>query len=549
MRFFHDSSVRVKMTLVTLAICVVVLLAATGALFSFQLVNFRQNFARDLGILADVVAENSIAPLAFKDEKAAREALAALKAKPQVLSAWIQLPDGTIFARYGEPAAPARTASMPLSGARFDGYTLLQARPIVFERETLGTLCIRADYQQAHRELLWLHLGVLGSVLAGSFALAFFLSSRWHRFISQPIQHLAAAARQVAENKDYSIRASRCSNDELGLFTDTFNQMLRQIQAQDGELQRTHQDLARQVEALRHEIAEREQAQAKLGELHKQLLEISRQAGMAEVATGVLHNVGNVLNSVNVSVSLIQERVRASKAMNLTRVVDMIEARQDNLGVFLTADEKGRMVPKYLRQLSERLATEHRQAVEVIEDVAKNVAHIKEIVAMQQSYAKVAGVMETLAPSALVEDALQINASALERHNIVVEREFLNVPPITVDRHKTLQILINLIRNAKYALDEGAPARKVLRLGIARHGTDTVRLTVKDNGVGILAENLTRIFSHGFTTRRDGHGFGLHSGALAAKEMGGKLSGHSDGPGLGATFTLELPIGGPRQNL
>ena len=139
-----------------------------------------------------------------------------------------------------------------------------------------------------------------------------------------------------------------------------------------------------------------------------------------------------------------------------------------------------------------------------------------------------------------------MNAAALERHGIRVLRQFdADVPPALVDRHKVLQILVNLLRNAKYAMDEQGPAEKRLEIRICRTANGQVAITVRDNGVGIASENLTRIFGHGFTTKKNGHGFGLHSGALAAKQMNGSLSVHSDGPGQGAAFTLELPIASP----
>jgi C4-dicarboxylate-specific signal transduction histidine kinase len=105
-----------------------------------------------------------------------------------------------------------------------------------------------------------------------------------------------------------------------------------------------------------------------------------------------------------------------------------------------------------------------------------------------------------------------------------------------------LQILVNLIRNAKYAMDESGKSDKTLTVLIRANGKTSVKIQVRDNGTGVARENLVRIFQHGFTTKKDGHGFGLHSGANAAKEMGGKLTVHSDGPGTGATFTLDLPV-------
>jgi C4-dicarboxylate-specific signal transduction histidine kinase len=134
-----------------------------------------------------------------------------------------------------------------------------------------------------------------------------------------------------------------------------------------------------------------------------------------------------------------------------------------------------------------------------------------------------------------------MNETALARHGVQVVREFAEVPLVSIDKHKALQILVNLIRNAKQALKEAAVKEKRLTLRVTHSGPDKVAIVVQDNGVGIPSENLARIFQHGFTTKQDGHGFGLHSGANAAKEMGGSLSAASEGPGRGATFTLELP--------
>jgi len=161
---------------------------------------------------------------------------------------------------------------------------------------------------------------------------------------------------------------------------------------------------------------------------------------------------------------------------------------------------------------------------------------------MQQNYARVAGFLESVPAAELMDHALQVNAPELERHQIEVRRAYAALPNLTVDKHRLLQILINLINNAKYALNDAPPAGRWIRLGIEPHEQDRVRITVADNGVGIPPENLTRIFTFGFTTRPDGHGFGLHNGANAAREMGGSLNVHSDGPGHGATFTLELPL-------
>jgi C4-dicarboxylate-specific signal transduction histidine kinase len=261
---------------------------------------------------------------------------------------------------------------------------------------------------------------------------------------------------------------------------------------------------------------------------------------MAEVATGVLHNVGNVLNSVNVSATLLTDLVQQSKIDRVARLHDLIASHEADLGTFFNSDPRGRQVPGYLQTLASHLAKERGELLSELEGLRKNIEHIKDIVAMQQSYARVSGVSETVPVAELIEDALRMNTGAFERHQVQLIREYDARPIVTVQKHKVLQILVNLLRNAKHACDEsGKSAKQVIVRVVAERGR--VSIAVIDNGVGIRTENLTQIFAHGFTTRKDGHGFGLHSGALAARELGGSLTAHSDGPGCGATFLLDLP--------
>jgi PAS domain S-box-containing protein len=297
------------------------------------------------------------------------------------------------------------------------------------------------------------------------------------------------------------------------------------------------------VEFLR-DITARKESEEELERVHKQLMIASRQAGMAEVATNVLHNVGNILNSINISASLVTERVKQSKAPGVSRLAALLQEKGSAVGRFLANDERGRRIPEYLTSLGEQLTSDQNMALEELASLRDNLEHIKDTVAMQQSYAKLCGVTETVSVADLVEDSLRLNAGAFVRHGVTLRREFGEVPPITVDKHKVLQILVNLVRNAKYACDESGRSDKLLTLRI-EGAPGGVRICVIDNGVGIPAENMSRLFTHGFTTRVDGHGFGLHSGALAAQELGGSLHVTSDGPGLGATFILELPCGAP----
>jgi signal transduction histidine kinase len=327
-------------------------------------------------------------------------------------------------------------------------------------------------------------------------------------------------------------------------------QDMRKVAERQARLEAVNQSVERQVEQrtadLQQEVQERIQTQSKLEESHKQLLELSRQAGMAEVATGVLHNVGNVLNSVSVAATVVCDRLRQSEIDDLHTAATMLTGKNEELGRFLTQDPRGKLLPQYLTKASQLLATERTELVSEMGDLVHHIEHIKEIVAMQQTYAKVFGVMEPIPPAMLVQDALRMNASAFERHGVrVVQHCEDGVQPVLVDRHKVLQILMNLLRNAKYSMDEQAPAEKCLEIRVNRMESGRIGIMVRDNGVGIPPENLTRIFGHGFTTKKDGHGFGLHSGALAARQMNGSLSVQSDGSGRGASFTLELPVAPP----
>ncbi len=264
---------------------------------------------------------------------------------------------------------------------------------------------------------------------------------------------------------------------------------------------------------------------------------------MAEVATSVLHNVGNVLNSVNTSIGVAREKVAQFKAQDLARVAALVNDHADNLPAFFAEHPQGVRLPKFLRQLADHFAAGQQAALSELAALSGNLEHINEIVAMQQSYAGAGGVVEMLSLAEVIEDALRMNAASFERDATQIVREVdPALPPIPVDRNKLLLILVNLVRNAKHACDDGGAAEKRIVVGARLDGEGTVKIFVNDNGVGIPPENLTRIFEHGFTTRKKGHGFGLHSSALAASEMGGSLHVHSAGSGHGATFTIELPI-------
>lgn len=289
------------------------------------------------------------------------------------------------------------------------------------------------------------------------------------------------------------------------------------------------------------EITERKRQQAELERLHRELVDASRLAGMAEVATGVLHNVGNVLNSVNVATGEVRERLAKSRLSHLRKAVDLLEQHQSDLAAFLTKDAKGQALPGFLERLTALLEEENRGLLAEMEGISRHVDHIKQIVSVQQGNARVFGALEQLQVPTLVEEAIQLTGESFDRHRIALERDFATPRRVVADRHQVLQILVNLLSNAKQAIKSANPPERRIRIGIFERPAGRLGISVTDTGVGISRENLAKIFQHGFTTKENGHGFGLHSSILAARAMKGDLTVESEGIGHGATFTLDLP--------
>ena len=350
------------------------------------------------------------------------------------------------------------------------------------------------------------------------------------KLITRPLLALSEATRQVAAGDfagDFNVELDASRDDELGQMASAFQHMAHEVHRREEELRRANEAMEKRTLELK--------------EVHQQLVQAARQAGMAEVATNVLHNVGNVLNTVYTSAQLAKERVCGMRLENLSRVTNLIEAHREDLPSFLTQDERGRHVRPLLSRLGQSLLEEREQIVALLDDVGRYTEHIGDIVKLQQNYAKLPRLQEPVNLRELVEDSLRINLAGLGRHHVKVERQLAVLPCVLSDKNKVLMILINLISNAKYALDDCSQPERRLSVKMDLSGRDCVRIVVRDNGVGLTPELLTRIFQYGFTTRSEGHGFGLHSCALAAQELGGTLEARSDGPGQGASFTLELP--------
>lgn len=290
-----------------------------------------------------------------------------------------------------------------------------------------------------------------------------------------------------------------------------------------------------------HDITERKRSQEELVLLNKQLVEAARKAGMAEVAIGVLHNIGNVLNSVNITSQTLMQRSRNSKVPSLLKLSDLLLEQKDHLDQFIKNDPRGQLLPQYLQQFAKYWNEEQNHIDKELDSLNAKILHIKHIVIMQQTLSKSTGIIETVNVNQLIEDALSLHSDTMEKHEVEVVREFLDFPPINIDKNKIMQILVNLIKNAFESVIESNKAEKKIILRTKMIDDFHIQIEIADNGTGIEQENLTNIFSYGFSTKKIGHGYGLHTSAVAAQQEGGSLKAYSSGRNQGATFVLVLP--------
>jgi predicted ATPase/signal transduction histidine kinase/tRNA A-37 threonylcarbamoyl transferase component Bud32 len=297
------------------------------------------------------------------------------------------------------------------------------------------------------------------------------------------------------------------------------------------ELRQANEELEQRVEERTREL---KQAQARL-------VDTAREVGMAEVAANVLHNVGNVLTSAVINLETMYQAVGSSRVSRVKHAAHLLLEYREKLAELLAGDSRIKLLPDYLAALGEQLIGEQTRLLEDLDAMGRHIEHIRAIVQVQQTYAKASLMMEECALAELIDDALRIEMVGLQRHGVSVRRELSPMPPIMVDKHKVLQILINLLRNAKHALDAKPEGQRHLEVRL-KVEAGLARIQVVDDGKGFGPEVGSQLFTHGFTTRKDGHGFGLHSCALAAQLLGGRLTLESEGPGKGAVATLELPL-------
>jgi sensor domain CHASE-containing protein len=350
-----------------------------------------------------------------------------------------------------------------------------------------------------------LNYSVMSSLVTVFLILMVLLRLLQHTVVA-PITRLTKTTVEVGRTDDTSMRVGMDRNDEIGTLSNEFDGMLE-----------------------------------KLASSRQQLVQTARKVGMSEIATGVLHNVGNVLNSVNVSANMLAKKAENLPVGDLNAAVGVLESQGDDLGRFVTEDPRGKNLVPFLAEIRTALHAQRQGLQDELKVLGKGLDHVMELVRSQQTYAGQSGVFEMLSATDLLESALTICTQAYgSTDEMEVVREYEELPNIPLDRSKTTEILVNLIHNARQAMADQEARRLTLR--VKSDAGERVRIEVQDTGCGVTPENLAKIFAHGFTTKSDGHGFGLHVSANAATEMKGRLFATSDGPGHGATFVLELPL-------
>jgi len=501
MRLFQDLSIKRKLTAIIMVISTVALLLSCVAFITYDLLMLRQTMKRDLSVLAGIIGSNSTAALAFDDQNAARETLSALSAEPHVVSACVYSKNGKPFAKYlrENPKGDFLPPPPRADGSQFEANHLVHFQRIMLDGELLGTVYIQSDLKEMEARL-WRYSLILLIIVCGSSLVAYLLTARLQSVISLPILHLAQTAKGVTNQKDYSIRAVKESEDEIGTLIESFNGMLEQIQIRDEELQRHREHLREEVLARTKEL---QQTNEQLIAAKEKAEEASR--AKSEFLANMSHELRTPLNAIIGYSEMLQEIATDETQEEFTPDLKKIQsAGKHLLGLIndildLSKIEAGKM----------QLYVERFKVRPVIDEVTN-----------------------TLQP-------------LIEKNNNRLELDCdKDLGEIAADQTKTRQILFNLLSNACKFTKEGKIRLEARR----RKGEDGewMQFQVQDTGIGMSLEEIAKLFkpftqADPSTTRKyGGTGLGLAISRRFCQMMGGDLRVESQ-PGRGSTFTLELP--------
>lgn len=267
--------------------------------------------------------------------------------------------------------------------------------------------------------------------------------------------------------------------------------------------------------------------------------ERAHREGMADISTEILHNFGNTLNSINSSVSILKEAANSSPFADLQKANGLLFKRMNDIGTFFNEDQTGVKLIRFYLQLGSSFAELRKQMLYQIQRLHNKVNLIQEVITTQQNYAGSEGTVEALDIATVIEDAIKMHAGILNKHRIHIAKEFQAIPKVMAQRIKLFHILVNIINNALDAMAETPEPERTLKFVISTDNRGKF-LRITDNGCGIPAHLLVKIFENGYTTKKKGNGLGLHNCAGYMAEMNGKIWAESNGPGQGATFVLQF---------
>lgn len=547
-------SIRRQVLSFALLSCACVLVPVGGGLFTYHYQQTQARLSDSLAATTRIAAVNVAAALAFNDSPTATELLHSLSHDPLITCAKIEDTKHALFALYLSPRAPANTTCAEFCTAVNPYKT---AVPIVHDGVTYGQLTVAADIRSELRRaaVTW------GGVCAAAFLLAgiavFFIARRFQRQIAHPITDLAATALRVAHERDFETPTSVTGCSEVIELSIAINLMFTEISRRDARL-------ARQVDKLNREIEERERAEETLRQNQQAMSRLAREAGMAEVASGVIHNIGNTLTSISISSDLVATRLSNTRRRSLATLSQLLAPDSAQTAEVFSAHSDGPELRTLLAQITAALSNDLTETTRLVEILQAGNSHLKRIVASQQSLARTHRLCEPFVLREALQEALLLartiarepypidqclGDSKCGRNGDCIRNESplqindcaLDATEVYADRNLVVQILVNLLLNAHDAIASLGPPNPLISLRIGPAHNGLLPLKVTDNGEGIPADKLLSLFTYGYTTKASGNGFGLHNSANAARMMGGELFVSSPGTGLGATFTLSIP--------
>ena len=508
MRAFRDISIQRKLIGIIMVTSTVALLLACSTFLGYELVTYRKMVTQQLTTLAQIVAESSTAALTFNDRRSATETLAALRAEPDLAAACIYAKDGRLLAAFEREGSPQDLPPHPgKQAAEFQDRYLVLYQRVVLDGDQIGTVYLKRDLQDMYARLERYAGIALGVLLISSLA-ALLLSSMLQRVISEPTLRLAEMASRVSAERDYSLRAAKRGNDEIGVLVDRFNEMMGQIQARNLELREVQSALERHVGELREEIARRQRAQEEMLAA-KQAAEESNRAKSLFLAN-MSHELRTPLNAIiGYSEMLREEAEDAADKQEGRSAADL--ARITAAGKHLLALINDVLDLSKVEAAKTELEWEDASPGQMLEDAA--------------------GAMAPLANK---------NGNRLSVHCAP------GLPAMRVDVVKFRQSLYNLLSNACKFTENGTIGVDVVRATV--DGAESIEWRVSDTGIGIAADQMHKLFQPfsqvDATTARKygGTGLGLAISQRFCQLMGGDISVVSE-PGKGSTFTIRLPLG------